>query len=95
MDERFEKRKKIIYDFMCDDLYVPMKLKEIAVLLQVPKDQKDDLKQVLDSLEEEGKIHLSKKGKYIKGEGRRLSGIYQAHPKGFGFVSIEGEKDDI
>lgn len=95
MDERFEKRKKIIYDFMCDDLYVPMKLKEIAVLLQVPKDQKDDLKKVLDSLEEEGKIHLSKKGKYIKGEGRRLSGIYQAHPKGFGFVSIEGEKDDI
>lgn len=95
MDERFEKRKKIIYDFMCDDLYVPMKLKEIAVLLQVPKEQKDDLKKVLDSLEEEGKIHLSKKGKYIKGEGRRLVGIYQAHPKGFGFVSIEGEKEDI
>ena len=34
MDDTFEKRKKIIYEFMCDDLYVPMKLKELAVLLQ-------------------------------------------------------------
>ena len=29
MDDNFEKRKKVIYDFICDDLYVPMKLKEI------------------------------------------------------------------
>ena len=36
MDDNFEKRKKVIYDFICDDLYVPMKLKEIAVILQVP-----------------------------------------------------------
>ena len=34
MDDNFEKRKKVIYDFICDDLYVPMKLKEIAVILQ-------------------------------------------------------------
>ena len=38
MDQTFEKRKKIIYDFICDDFYVPMKLKELAILLQVPKD---------------------------------------------------------
>ena len=33
--EVLEKRKKVIYDFICDDLYVPMKAKEIAVVLNV------------------------------------------------------------
>ena len=51
MDEIFEKRKKIIYEFICDEFYVPMKLKELAMLLQVPKDQRDELKAVMDSLE--------------------------------------------
>ena len=32
MDELFEKRKKIIYEFICDEFYVPMKLKELAML---------------------------------------------------------------
>lgn len=95
MDDTFEKRKKIIYEFMCDDLYVPMKLKELAILLQVPREQKGELKSVLDDLEAEGRIHVTKKGKYMKGESAILRGIYQAHPKGVGFVSTEGEKEDI
>lgn len=95
MDETFEKRKKVIFDFICDDLYVPMKLKELAALLQVPREQRGELKKVLDVLESEGRIHLTKKGKYMKGESARLTGIYHAHPKGFGFVTVEGEKEDI
>ena len=93
MDETFEKRKKIIYEFLCDDIYVPMKLKELAVLLQVPKEQKADLKAVMDALVEEGKVCLSKKGKYCKGEAKRLTGVYQAHPRGFGFVTVDNEED--
>ena len=95
MDQTFEKRKKIIYEFMCDDMYVPMKLKELAILLQVPKEQRSELKAVMDALEAEGKVHVSQKGKYLKGAGRTLRGVYQAHPRGFGFVTIEGETDDI
>ena len=26
MDQTFEKRKKVIYDFICDDFYIPMKV---------------------------------------------------------------------
>ena len=95
MDQTFEKRKKIIYEFICDDMYVPMKLKELAILLQVPKEQRSELKAVMDALEAEGKVHVSQKGKYLKGAGRMLRGVYQAHPRGFGFVTIEGETDDI
>ena len=29
MEHTFEKRKKVIYDLICDDLYVPMKLKRL------------------------------------------------------------------
>ena len=67
MDQTFEKRKKVIYDFMKDDLYVPMKLREMAVVLQIPREQRDELKAVLDSLVDEGKIALSKRGKYSIG----------------------------
>ena len=95
MDQTFEKRKKIIYEFICDEMYVPMKLKELAILLQVPKEQRSELKAVMDALEAEGKVHVSQKGKYLKGAGRTLRGVYQAHPRGFGFVTIEGETDDI
>lgn len=95
MDGAFEKRKKIIYEFICDDIYVPMKLKELAVLLRVPKEQKNELKEIMDALVEEGKVCISKKGKYCKGEAKRLNGIYHAHPKGFGFVTVEGESEDI
>ena len=95
MDGTFEKRKKIIYEFICDDIYVPMKLKELAVLLQVPREQKKELKEIMDALVEEGKVCISKKGKYCKGEAKRLNGIYHAHPRGFGFVTVEGESEDI
>jgi len=95
MDQTFERRKKLIYDFICDEFYVPMKLKELAILLQVPKDQRKELKVIMDSLEAEGKVHVSKKGKYTKGEAKRIVGTYQAHARGFGFVAVEGEDDDI
>ncbi len=95
MSNTFEKRKKVIYDFICDDLYVPMKLKEIAMVLGVPKEQKEELKKVLDTLVEDGKITLSKRGKYTKGQTKRFTGVFQAHPRGFGFVIREGVDEDI
>ena len=95
MDGTFEKRKKIISEFICDDFYIPMKQKEMAALLQVSKEQRRELKEVLDSLVDEGKIYVSKKGKYCKGEAQTLIGVYQAHPRGFGFVTVEGREEDI
>lgn len=95
MDRTFEKRKKVIYDFICDEFYVPMKFKEIAMVLQVPKEERDALRAVLQSLEAEGKVHVSAKGKYTKGEAKKIIGTYTAHARGFGFVIVEGEEEDI
>lgn len=88
-------RKKMIYNFICDELYVPMKAKEMAVVLGVPKGQRSELQEILNLLLAEGKIEVSAKGKYTKAEGKFLTGVFTAHPRGFGFVSVEGEEDDI
>ena len=95
MDQTFEKRKKVIYDFICDDFYIPMKVKEIATVLQVSKEQRRELQEVLDALVEEGKITLSKRGKYSKGQTKRITGTFQANIRGFGVVMVEGEDEDI
>ncbi|MCI9217752.1 MAG: ribonuclease R [Dorea sp.] len=94
-DKTLKKRKEVIYDFMCDDLYVPMKFKELAMLLQVSKENRDELRQALESLESEGKIYLSKRGKYCKGAAKRIIGTYKANQRGFGFVILPEEASDI
>ena len=95
MDRTDEKRKKMLYDFICDDLYVPMKFKEIAMMLQVAKEQRGELKSLLEELEQEGKIYLSKNGKYCRGAAKALEGTYRASRKGYGFVTVSEEEPDI
>lgn len=93
--ELLKERKKTIYDFICDEFYVPMKVKEIAIMLNVPKSQRAELQEVLDALVTDGKIEVSVKGKYSKAEAKYLTGTFTAHQRGFGFVTIEGEEQDI
>lgn len=95
MDQTFEKRKKVILDFISDDLYVPMKIKEIAAVLQISREQREELKAVLDSLVSEGKISLSKRGKYSKGHAVSYKGTFQANVRGFGFVIPEDGSEDV
>lgn len=97
MDKKFIKRKKVIYEFICDDFYVPMKIKELAIMFQVPKDERRVLKEILTELEEEGKVRVTSKGKYVKGnaENENIVGVFTAHERGFGFVTVEGRENDI
>lgn len=94
-EEQMRERKKMLCDLMDNDLYVPMKIKELAILLDIPKEKRSDLQEVLDQLMLEGKVEVSQKGKYSKGKGKLLAGVFTAHAKGFGFVTVEGMDDDI
>ncbi len=94
-EELLKERKKTIYEFICDEYYVPMKIKEMAMVLNIPKAQREQLKEVLDVLVAEGKIRVSVKGKYKKNSEQFLTGIFESHPRGFGFVRVEGEAEDI
>ena len=94
-NNQFQERKDMLLALMNEKEYVPMKLKELAILLDVPKENREDLKLVLDALMAEGKISVSKKGKYGKAEIFAQTGIFHAHPRGFGFVTIEGRDGDV
>ena len=45
------KKEQIILDFMKDPKYVPMKAKEIAILLGVPKKENNDFMKAINNLE--------------------------------------------
>ena len=88
-----EKRKKVICDLVEDELYVPMKEKELAMLLQVARQEREELRRILNELVKEGKLMVTAKGKYKKAEGNLLIGTFISNSKGFGFVEVEGQED--
>lgn len=90
-----EQRKKMMEELLHDPSYVPMKLKELAILLDIPKSQREELREVMDALVTEGKAGISKRGKYGRPELFAVVGIFSGHPKGFGFVTVEGMEKDV
>ena len=94
-NNKFEERKKKVYEFICSDFYVPMKIKELCIMMEVKREDRLQLECILEELLAEGKISLSKRGKYAKAEVQKLQGVFTATVKGFGFVSIEGQEEDI
>lgn len=93
--ELFERRKKLICELVEDELYVPMKEKELASFMQVAKSDREAFRSVLDALLSEGKIELTTKGRYVKSDGRFPIGTFIGNARGFGFVEIEGREEDL
>lgn len=90
------KRKKIILDIMSSKEYKPLKAKEFKMLLSLDEERFEDLKVILQELIDEGKIILTNKQKYMMNLDQNfVVGTFIAHPKGFGFVEIEGREEDI
>lgn len=94
MGEKREIIKEKLYNFICDKEYKPMRLKDIRFLLQGSNEDKKRVEQALEELVKEGKITVTPKGKYKKMDDNLLVGIYIGNKKGYGFVRVEGEKDD-
>ena len=91
----FEQRKNSIRDMIYDPDYIPLKLKEMAYLMDVPHKDRGALKEVMDALVADGSVELTAKGKYIKPENHNVTGVFTANARGFGFVTVEGEEEDI
>lgn len=92
-----DKRKKVIMDLVAADFYVPMKEKELAIMLQVSKEDRGELNRILNELLAEGKLSLTKKGKFVKAKhtDKEFIGMFISHPKGFGFVEVDGREEDL
>ncbi len=92
-----EKRKKTILELVDSEFYVPMKEKELAIFLQAAPQERADLKRVLQELLEEGGLQITKRGRYLKGEGKKaqLVGTFIGNARGFGFVEIAQRAQDL
>lgn len=91
-----DKRKKVICDLVNDSLYVPMKEKELALFMQVKSEDRPEFKRILTELVNEGKLSLTQKGKYVKGNGKTAApivGTFISNSRGFGFVEVDGQED--
>lgn len=94
-EDLLKQRKEMLMALFQEKTYVPMKLKELAIFLDIPKNQREELKEVLDILLKEGKIGISKRGKYGRAQDFARAGTFSGHARGFGFVTMEGEEQDI
>lgn len=91
-----EEKKEVILNFIKSKSYVPMKAKEMASILMVPKNKYIEFKKILDELEKEFKIRKNKKNQYRVNNVNYIEGIFRGHEKGYGFVSpIKEGLEDI
>ncbi len=92
---RFEQRKNLICELITDEMYVPMKEKELAAFMQVSREERETFREVLQALLTEGRVQVTKQGKYVKPDASQPVGTFISHAKGFGFVEIEGREEDL
>lgn len=96
MNEIMEERKNRIISFMREHSYKPLKFEELAVVLDVPKEERSSLQKLLDEMEEEGLIIKTRKERYGVPERMGLFvGKFQGNTKGFGFVLPDFGDEDL
>ncbi len=92
-------RKERILNYISSDSYIPLKFREMVVVLDVPESETDELTDILNELISEGKIYLSKRGRYcpVGAMNNTFSGTLSCNAAGgFGFVRCDDESlDDI
>lgn len=89
-------KEKLILEFMKEKEYIPMKAKEMASILMVPKTEQEEFRHILEKLEEELKIQKNRKNQYRIVEEKYQEGIYRGNEKGYGFVTLlDCDKEDI
>ena len=95
MNSELERRKNIILEIFKNPNYKPLKFKELAALLNIPKDDREKLRETLVELMNESKIIFTPRGKYMLYDKPAFIGTYMSTTRGFGFVKVEGRNEDI
>lgn len=62
--KELDKQKHYLMDVFKSQSYIPMKKKDLELLLDVPKNKRDEFAAVLDEMIDEGQIEITKRGKY-------------------------------
>ncbi len=87
-------RKEKVKAFIESDVYVPMTKGDIAHVLSVPESDKAEFVKILDQLEDEGHILLTKKRKYVScKKGGYILTVFSGSGKEYGFARMENGED--
>lgn len=87
-----EERKDRIIAYMKDEAYKPLKFDELVMVLDVPKQDDDIFRGLLEELEQDGCIYKTHKDRYGVPERMNLVvGHLQGNERGYGFVIPDDE----
>ena len=89
-------RKERLLSYFNSPGYVPLKLRELKVVLDVPEEDSEEFAKIINALESEGKITISKRGRIVPEiQNKNLcAGILSCNISGkFGFLIREDEED--
>ncbi len=94
-EKKLEEKKKLIEELLEDKKYKPMTMREMAGFMQVPKEERKEFNDIIYGLLGSGKALIDKRG-HIKKAGSDVKvGRFMATKKGFAFVRVEGETQDV
>lgn len=83
-EEKKDKRKKLILELFKDDLYSPMKRKELAMFMQVSDEIRPEFDSLIDEMLAEGSIEQTKRGKLVLAGAAGVPGSKGPGAKGTG-----------
>ncbi len=89
-----EEKKQLIAEMISDPKLKPMKFRELAGFLQIPKEERSELSEILDALIREGKVAVDREGRYLCDRATHVTGEFFGTGRGFGFVRPEGAGAD-
>lgn len=97
MGEEGDVTRQKILDYMQMPNFRPGKMKELAREMGVGQPFYRDFRRMMKELEEEGQIVRLRHNRYspVSSAKAGVVGMLRVHPRGFGFVITEGNKEDI
>ena len=98
MDETdiLKERKERILAYMESEGYVPIKRRDMRVMLSVPQEDREKFENLINELIAEGRVFETKKGKLASPKDLQMAtGTFIGHARGFGFVTPDAGGEDI
>ena len=89
-------RKERILAYIKSDGYIPMKRKDLRVMLDVPVEDRPVFEELLQQLIDEGHLFETRKGKLASPKDLQMAtGSFIGHARGFGFVTPDEGGEDV